>query len=44
MMTIALGQVILESKLAQYASRFQAMSAWPINELTTRLVSLKLAL
>ena len=27
MMTIALSQVILESKLAQYASRFQAMSA-----------------
>jgi F-type H+-transporting ATPase subunit gamma len=27
MMTIALSQVILESKLAQYASRFQAMTA-----------------
>ena len=27
MMNIALSQVILESKLAQYASRFQAMSA-----------------
>lgn len=27
MMTLALSQVILESKLAQYASRFQAMSA-----------------
>jgi len=27
MLTIALSQVILESKLAQYASRFQAMSA-----------------
>jgi F0F1-type ATP synthase gamma subunit len=27
MMSIALSQVILESKLAQYASRFRAMSA-----------------
>jgi F0F1-type ATP synthase gamma subunit len=27
MMQIAIGQVILESKLAQYASRFRAMSA-----------------
>ena len=27
MMKIALGQLILQSKLAQYASRFRAMSA-----------------